>query len=162
MLSVGDYAYDLIRNENVQIIEKDEIWGFTTYKVYNPFSREVYKLSSEQIGEDDRLYYDENYVRYMAILGKVKEITSQGILSSFSKDIIPLPHQLQLKEDYEKKQEEDFRKYSYALELRIDAAKRIGIENIRKSRLKELEREKEGIKLKFKKTREFVQLSSQF
>lgn len=95
MLSVGDYAYDLIRNENVQIIEKDEIWGFTTYKVYNPFSREVYKLSSEQIGEDDRLYYDENYVRYMAILGKVKEITSQGILSSFSKDIIPLPHQLQ-------------------------------------------------------------------
>jgi len=67
-----------------------------------------------------------------------------------------------LKEDYEKKQEEDFRKYSYALELRIDAAKRIGIENIRKSRLKELEREKEGIKLKFKKTREFVQLSSQF
>jgi len=58
-----------------------------------------------------------------------------------------------LKEDYEKKQEEDFRKYSYALELRIDAAKRIGIENIRKSRLKELEREKEGIKLKFKKNK---------
>jgi len=39
------------------------------------------------------------------------------------------------------------------LELRIDAAKRIGIENIRKSRLKELEREKEGIKLKFKKNK---------
>ena len=42
-----------------------------------------------------------------------------------------------------KKQEEDYRKYSYALELGIDAAKRIGIENIRRSRLRELEKEKE-------------------
>ena len=95
MLSVGDYAYDLIRNENVQIIEKDEIWGFITYKVYNPFSKKIYKLNGDQIGREiDSLYYDENYVRYMAFLGKVKDITSQGILSSFSKDIIPLPHQL--------------------------------------------------------------------
>lgn len=94
MISVGDYAYDLVRNERVQIIEKNEIWGFVTYKVYNPLSKEIYNLNSEQIGKDSSSYYDENYVRYMAFLGKVKDITSQGILSSFSKDIIPLPHQL--------------------------------------------------------------------
>ena len=33
-----------------------------------------------------------------------------------------------LKEEYEKKHEEKNRKYSYALELRIEAANRIGIE----------------------------------
>ncbi|HHV38841.1 MAG TPA: DEAD/DEAH box helicase [Tepidimicrobium sp.] len=95
MFSIGDFAYDLIRNEKVEILEKDEIWGFTTYRVYNPFSKEIYKLNSEQIGQDiDTLNYDENYVRYMAILGKIRNETSRGVLSSLGNGIIPLPHQL--------------------------------------------------------------------
>lgn len=95
MFSVGDYAYDLIRNEKVKILERNEIWGFVSYKVYNLLTHEIYKLNSQQLGQGkDTLYYDEYYVRYMAILGKIKNETSQGILSSLSSGIIPLPHQL--------------------------------------------------------------------
>jgi len=49
--TVGDIAYDLIRNEKVEIIEKNEIWGYTSYRGYNPFAKKIYKLNSEQIGE---------------------------------------------------------------------------------------------------------------
>ena len=95
MFFVGDYAYDLIRNEKVEILEKNELWGFTTYRVYNPFSKNIYKLNSTQIGQDTAaLNYDENYVRYIAILGKIKNETSQGVLSSLTSGVIPLPHQL--------------------------------------------------------------------
>lgn len=95
MFSVGDYAYDLIKNEKVEVLEKNELWGFTTYKVYNLFSKEIYKLSSEQIGQAvNVLNFDENFIRYMTILGKIKDETSQGVLSSLSSGVIPLPHQL--------------------------------------------------------------------
>jgi len=94
MFSVGSFVYDLINNEKVEILEKNEIWGFTTYKVYNLFSQEIYKLSAEQIGQNMAVNFDENYVRYMTILGKIKNETYQGVLSSLSSGVIPLPHQL--------------------------------------------------------------------
>jgi hypothetical protein len=46
------------------------------------------------------------------------------------------------KEDTEKRRDETFRKYMYALNLRIDAAGRIGIENIRDHKLSRLAMEK--------------------
>lgn len=95
MYTIGDTAYDLIKNEKVEILEKNEIWGYISYKVYNPFSKEIYKLNSEQIGKDMvELNYDENYIKYMVSLGKVKNEISRGVLSSLSDEIIPLPHQL--------------------------------------------------------------------
>ena len=49
---------------------------------------------------------------------------------------------LGLKEDLEKRNEETYRKYQYALKLRIEAADHIGIENIKQHKLASLEREK--------------------
>lgn len=95
MFSIGDFAYDLVRKEKVEVLDKSEIWSFTSYRVYNLFSKEIYKLSSEQLGQSiPDLYYDENYIKYITVLGKVKSETSQGILSSLSNGIIPLPHQI--------------------------------------------------------------------
>ena len=52
---------------------------------------------------------------------------------------------LELKERQLQKNEECYNKYMYALELRTEAAGHIGIENIRKSRLDRLQREKQMI-----------------
>lgn len=109
--------------------------------IYRPFAGE--RIWDEFIRDDaiievtDNINLDEN------IFNRIMELSQ-----NFAYDIF-----LGLKENYEKKQEEDYRKYSYALELRIDAAKRIGIENIRRSRLRELEKEKEEIKRKFEKNK---------
>lgn len=95
MYKVGEWVYDLIRNEKVQIIEKNEIWGFVSYKVFDPGSNNIYKLSEEQIGQNiTNLKYDENYVRYVNLLSKIKNETSGGLLANLSSGIIPLPHQL--------------------------------------------------------------------
>jgi hypothetical protein len=49
---------------------------------------------------------------------------------------------IKLKEETAKRREETNRKYMYALNLRIDAAERIGIENIKKHKLSQLHGEK--------------------
>jgi len=46
---------------------------------------------------------------------------------------------------------ESYNKYMYALQLRTEAAEHIGIENIRRSRLARLEREKAAIEAVYKK-----------
>jgi len=40
---------------------------------------------------------------------------------------------------------ESYNKYMYALQLRMEATRQIGIENIRRSRLRKLEKEKEEL-----------------
>ena len=81
MFSIGDFAYDLVRNEKVDILEKNEIWGYISYRVYNPISKEIYNLSSEQIVKDmAELNYNENYVRYIVSLGKIKMRSPVGYI----------------------------------------------------------------------------------
>jgi hypothetical protein len=52
---------------------------------------------------------------------------------------------LKMKSELEKRNEETYKKYLYALNLRIEAAQRVGIENIRKHKLISLNREKAEI-----------------
>jgi SNF2 family DNA or RNA helicase len=79
----------------VKIVDISTVWGFVSYKVYNPTTEAVYKLPSEAISaevkQDDS---NEFYLRYVAMLAKIKSETSEGILSKLSSGIIPLPHQL--------------------------------------------------------------------
>ena len=38
MLDIGDFAYDTVTGENVQVLEKIEVWGYVSYKVFNPLN----------------------------------------------------------------------------------------------------------------------------
>ena len=58
---------------------------------------------------------------------------------------------LELKEKQLQKNEEIYNKYMYALQLRTEAAGHIGIENIRKSRLARLQREKQMIEQEYRR-----------
>jgi hypothetical protein len=60
---------------------------------------------------------------------------------------------LALKSGMEKRNEETYRKYLYALDLRIEAAQRIGIENIRGSKLKQLARKKAEVQKRFEESK---------
>ena len=55
-----------------------------------------------------------------------------------------------LREKHLQRNQEGYKKYMYAIQLRTEAASRIGIENIRKSRLARLEKEKESIEEKYR------------
>ena len=54
-----------------------------------------------------------------------------------------------LREKHLQRNQESYNKYMYALQLRTEAAGQIGIENIRRSRLARLQREKEDIEEKY-------------
>lgn len=95
MLNVGDFAFDTTSGTNVQVLEKIDVWGYVSYKVFNPATGKVYKVSEEQLNiESSGILYDENYLRYVTLLSKIKNETAGGLLSSLSSGIIPLPHQL--------------------------------------------------------------------
>ena len=95
MFQVGDFIFDTVAGINVQILEKINVWGYVTYKVFNPATGKVYKASEEQLDANrNEIRYDENYLRYVTLLSKIKNETAGGILSSLSSGIIPLPHQL--------------------------------------------------------------------
>ncbi|MBD7915419.1 DEAD/DEAH box helicase [Clostridium sp. Sa3CUN1] len=94
MYNIGEWAYDSIKKEKVQIIEVVNLWGFISYKVFNSATNDIYQISEEHIEKVDKHEYDEYYVSYITMLAKIKSETSQGLLSNLSNGIIPLPHQL--------------------------------------------------------------------
>ena len=95
MIAVGDFVFDTIEKANVQVLEKIEAWGYISYKVFNPATGRVYKANEEQLSSSgNTMQYDENYLRYVTLLSKIKNETAGGFLSSLASGIIPLPHQL--------------------------------------------------------------------
>ena len=63
--------------------------------MFNPATGTVYKVTADQLKEDGGTNtYDENYLRYVTLLSKIKTETAGGLLSSLASGVIPLPHQL--------------------------------------------------------------------
>jgi len=61
---------------------------------------------------------------------------------------------LDLKDQQLKRNKESYDKYMYALKLRTEATEHVGIDNIRKSRLQRLEKEKETVEERYRKGQE--------
>ncbi len=95
MFQVGDFAFDTAESINVKILEKIEMWGYTSYKVFDPATGRVYRATEEQLNtRGNSIEYDEDYLRYVTLLAKIKNETAGGFLSALSSGIIPLPHQI--------------------------------------------------------------------
>ena len=95
MLQTGDFAFDTASGANVQVLDRIEAWGYVSYRVFNPATGTVYKASEAQLDKDGGTNtYDENYLRYVTLLAKIKNETAGGLLSSLASGVIPLPHQL--------------------------------------------------------------------
>ena len=95
MLEIGSFVFDKQNSTTVQILERIELWGYISYKVFNPALGQIYKASEEQLNiSGDEVYYDENYLRYITLLARIKNETAGGFLTSLASGIIPLPHQL--------------------------------------------------------------------
>lgn len=85
MISIGDFVYDRNASANVRVLEINEAWGYTTYKVFNPSTGAIYRADADQLQKDGGdTVYDENYLRYVNLLAKIKNETASGILSSIS------------------------------------------------------------------------------
>ena len=71
MFNIGDFAFDTVASANVQILERIEMWGYISYKVFNSTTGRVYKATEDQLNSDtNSIQYDENYLRYVVLLSK--------------------------------------------------------------------------------------------
>ena len=95
MFKIGDYVFDKNNDDRVQIVDVSTVWDFVSYKVFNPITGAVYKLSADAVEAESRqVNANEYFLRYVAMLSKIKSETSEGILSKLASGVIPLPHQL--------------------------------------------------------------------
>lgn len=95
MFQPGDLVFDTLTGATVKVLDRIEAWGYVSYRVFDSAKGSVYKATEEQlikgVGTNT---YDENYLRYVTLLSKVKNETAGGLLSSLASGVIPLPHQL--------------------------------------------------------------------
>ena len=95
MFNAGDIVFDRESGTSAQVLERIEMWGYTSYKVLDLSTNHVYKAAEDQLSlSDEQIQYDENYLRYVVLLSKIKNETAAGYLSSLSSGLIPLPHQI--------------------------------------------------------------------
>ena len=95
MYNIGDFVFDTITGATVQVLDRIEAWGYVSYRVFDPAKGSVYKATEEQLNKDGGTNtYDENYLRYVTLLSKIRNETAGGLLSSLASGVIPLPHQL--------------------------------------------------------------------
>ena len=96
MFNTGEYVFDSNTGATVQVLDRIEAWGYISYRVFDPAKGLVYKATEEQLNKTGGATssYDENYLRYVVLLSKVKNETAGGLLSSLASGVIPLPHQL--------------------------------------------------------------------
>lgn len=95
MLKAGDLAFDKDKEINVQVLERLDVWGYVSYRVFDSSTGTVYKVMADNLSESSGTNtYDENYLRYVTLLSKIKNETAGGLLTSLASGVIPLPHQL--------------------------------------------------------------------
>lgn len=95
MLKTGEFAFDRNTGKSVQVLERLEVWGYVSYRVFDPSTGRVYKVMEDSLSDSSGSNtYDENYLRYVSLLSKIKNETAGGLLTSLASGVIPLPHQL--------------------------------------------------------------------
>ena len=94
MIAVGSYVLYQRTGHAVQIISSTELWGTTTYRVYDPVSNEVLTVNADELTETAQSKTtDPALVRFAAAWCRVKNELANGILVDVSESVIPLPHQ---------------------------------------------------------------------
>jgi superfamily II DNA or RNA helicase len=94
MRNIGDWAFDPVRNSRVRILERTDLWGYVTYQVYAPATKEVYAVPEERLNDRAETFCHEDFIRFIAAHSKIRNELVGGILSSVGDRILPLPHQL--------------------------------------------------------------------
>lgn len=94
MFGIGRWAYDTVKGVRVQVIGREDLWGYVSCQVYEPVSKTVYRISGEYLSSQPAGNYSVSYVRYMAALARVKQALAESMIADLNESVLPLPHQL--------------------------------------------------------------------
>lgn len=51
MLKAGEFAFDRNTGKRVQVLERIEVWGYVSYRVFDPSNGTVYKVMKDSLSD---------------------------------------------------------------------------------------------------------------
>ena len=94
MLTTGQFATDVHTGKAVQVIGSQQVFGMTTYKVYDPDTGKIYNAAESALTVENCLAQPSAaFVRFAALWCRVKNALAAGTVFDVSESVIPLPHQ---------------------------------------------------------------------
>ncbi len=94
MFSISQVVTDTHTGKAVQIIEIQQVFGMTTYRVFEPDTGTVYTASDRTLSAEDSLSKpSEDFVRFAAAWCRVRNELASGTVFDISESVLPLPHQ---------------------------------------------------------------------
>ena len=94
MYEIGQWVFDSLSGNKVRLLEKEDLWGYVSYKVYDPVYKNIYQVDAKHVSATSESISSEAFVRYISLLSKIRNKLSGGILSQLGESILPLPHQI--------------------------------------------------------------------
>ncbi len=94
MLSIGQYVTDAHTGKTVKVIGAQQVFGLTTYQVYDPDTGEIYNAAEKGLVSQGSLAQPSAaFVRFASVYARVRNVLASGIVVDVSESVIPLPHQ---------------------------------------------------------------------
>jgi superfamily II DNA or RNA helicase len=94
MLTVSQFATDVHTGKTVQVIGVQQVFGMTTYKVYEPDTGKIYNAAESTLTAESCLAQPSAaFVRFASVWCRVKNELATGTVFDVSESVIPLPHQ---------------------------------------------------------------------
>lgn len=94
MLSTGRYVTDVHTGKVVKIISAQQVFGMTTYQVYDADTGEIYNAAEKALKANGSLAAPSAaFVRFASVFARVRNELSSGTVVDVSESVIPLPHQ---------------------------------------------------------------------
>lgn len=94
MFTIGQYVTDTRTKKAVKVIGVQQVFGMTTYQVYDADTGEIYNSAEKMLKTNDALSApSSDFVRFAAVYARVRNELSGGTVFDVSESVIPLPHQ---------------------------------------------------------------------
>lgn len=94
MFAIGQFVTDVHSGKMVRIVDSQQVFGMTTYKVFETDSSRVYNISEKALKEDNSgSAVSASFPRFAAVWSRVRNELASGTVLDVSESVIPLPHQ---------------------------------------------------------------------
>ena len=94
MFSTGQYVSDVHTGKTVKVIGVQQVFGMTTYQVYDADTGEIYNAAEKTLRADASLAAPSaDFVRFASVYARVRNVLASGTVVDVSESVIPLPHQ---------------------------------------------------------------------
>ena len=92
----GHWAWSLEHQQVCRVVEKQDLWGDTSYRVWLPAEDAIVRVRSSQLGQTaETTRRSSAWLSYVTAAARVSDALTQDILlAPIEASVIPLPHQI--------------------------------------------------------------------